>query len=143
MTIRIATATDTAAVMDLLRLMHAEIGRAPFSEKAVTRTIEACLDRGVIGLAVEDDKPVGAMGLVVEQPWYSEDLWLFERFTFVHPEHRRSRHARALLAFAGSAAAQAKMPILLGVFGDHRVVGKARLFGRHFAEAGRIYMGGP
>lgn len=138
--IRYATAADTGAIFDLLKLMHAEVGLAAMSEPKVRERIHACLDGGMIIVATEGDRVVGTMGIVLMQPWYSDEWIASETWTFVHPEHRRSRHIRNLLEGAKLAAKRVGLSLTVAVTSDKRTLGKCRLFARHMTPVGQIFL---
>lgn len=144
MTIRYATAGDLPAVKDLLRLMHAEIGMAPASEKKAEAVVSRCFgrDTGCVLLACNaDGTVVGTLGLVFDQFWYTDAWHMQEMWTFVHPDHRRSTHAKDLLLTALATARQVGVPFVAAVFTDQRTEGKRRLFARYLPQVGAIFKG--
>lgn len=130
--LRTASAEDTDAVLNLLRLMRREIDDGPFEEDLVRAMIGECLTRGAIILSLSHGEPVGTLGLSTASFWWSKELFLQDRWTFVHPQHRRAPHARALLEAAKQTAKVAGMPLLMGVMGNIRTAGKVKLFSRIF-----------
>jgi predicted N-acetyltransferase YhbS len=139
-TIRLATADDLPAVFGLLRLMAEETALQRVSFAKVVAQIESCLERGVILLACEEDQVVGSVGLLVAQHWYTDDWHLGEQWTFVHPDHRRSRHARNLLAAAVETGKEIGLPLVMGVFTTKQTEGKCKLFARHLKTVGQIFL---
>jgi hypothetical protein len=85
---------ELARIMELLELMHAEVGKASLNRTKVKGVIGECLDSGMICVALDGGAIVGVLGLALSSPWYSDDPCLKEAFTFVHPAFRRSRHAK-------------------------------------------------
>lgn len=138
--IRFAKADDAEAVLALLKLMHAEVGLAGISEPKVKQQIARCLENGAIVLAIEGDVIAGTMGLLLTQPWYSEDWIVTETWTFVHPDRRRSHHIGNMLEAAKVAAGRMKLPLTVSVTTDQRTAGKVRLFARHFESIGQIFL---
>ncbi|WP_376956412.1 GNAT family N-acetyltransferase (plasmid) [Azospirillum sp. A26] len=142
--IRYATAGDIPAVEDLLRLMHAEIGMAPPDEEKARAVVARCFDRGtgaVLVACAEDGAIVGTLGMVFDQFWYTTAWHLQEMWTFVHPDHRRSTHAKDLLLNALETARKVKVPFVAAVFTDQRTEGKRRLFARYLPQVGAIFKG--
>lgn len=137
--IRFAKPEDAEAILGLLRLMHAEIGLATLSEAKTRGQIAACLDRGMIILAIDEGRIVGTMGLMCVQPWYSEDWMLSETWTFVHPDFRRSPHAKRMLEASKLGAVSIKLPLTVAVVSDQRTAGKVRLFARHLQHIGAVF----
>lgn len=143
MTVRIASMDDRAGMLSLLDLMHAENGVASLCRPKM----EAALDRGLrrerslIGV-IGDNKIEAAIGLVIHSWWYSEDAHFEDIFNFVHPEHRKSSHARELLGFAKKAADDLGIQLLIGVLSTERTQAKVKLYERIFgpsAGAGFVY----
>ena len=153
--VRHATPADFAAIEAMLIEMHAEQARiGSLSLPKVRACIEECLDRGTILLTLAPGTlaPVGCCGLVLAQYWFSEDWHLTDRFLFVHPQHRRRPHARALLRAAvefrrklaqpdEAGAPPRRLPLVMATFSEpgpgrvrgsaaHRVRGKASLYER-------------
>lgn len=131
-------------IVELIQLMHEEVGIGQWSEPRVRQAVENCLNYGAVVVAREDGQIVGIMGLIVGQWWYSEDYRLADVFTFVHPEYRRSRHARNLIEEADRAARKVELPMIVGVMSrdGHRTAAKSRLFARHLKPVGNIFLGG-
>lgn len=108
--VRMATQADEPAVERLLELDAAENATAvaPFSLPDVQDMVRlATRNDGLGAIAVidgADGEPVAAVGLFPQRWWWSSAWYLMEQFTFVHPEHRRSHHARDLVLFARWAA---------------------------------------
>ena len=69
-------------IQDMVRVATRDVGRA------------------VIGVIEVDGALVAATGLFPAKWWWSSAWYLMEQFTFVHPEHRGSRHAKDLVLFA-------------------------------------------
>lgn len=132
--IRAATIADVPALLEIGALMHREVHYGAFVPAKVQVMIEACLARGIVLVSLSDDGViVGTVGLICEQPWWSEEWQLEDRWVFVHPEFRRTGHARALLRAARGAAIQVGLPLLVAHVGQ-RAKGKLRLFQREFGE---------
>jgi GNAT superfamily N-acetyltransferase len=142
-TLRTATAGDTEAVMDLLRLAHREAPTGRWAEARAREALAECLDprTGAVLLSLSHGVPVAALGIVISRMWWSDDPILQERFAFVHPQHRRAPHARTLLEAARSTVQDAGMPLLIGVLSNIRAAGKVRLYERVFgAPAGATFL---
>ena len=72
---------------------------------------------------------------------------LNEIWCFVHPDHRRSTHARRLIEFGKWCADRlsgegVRVPLLLGIVTRHRLLPKLRLFQRQAPQVGAIFMHG-
>ena len=132
--IRAGTAADIPALLEIGALMHREVHYGSFAPAKRQAVIEACLQRGIVLVSLDDAGAiVGTVGLICEQPWWSEDWQLEDRWVFVHPDFRRTGHARALLRAARGAAVTVGLPLLIAHVGQ-RAKGKLRLFQREFGE---------
>lgn len=126
----VAVLTHIAEITELLCLMHAEGYPGGFSAEKVRSSLADLMGSGVVLVTKDSGKIVGTVGLEPAQfPW-SEDWHLADRFFFVHPEHRRTPHARTLLAEAKRIAAHSRVPLHMGIFGKDRLDTKIKLFRR-------------
>jgi GNAT superfamily N-acetyltransferase len=139
--IRFAEAGDLPRVLALLRLLHAETPHARLSEARLRETAASVLGTGAVVFSLAPGgEPVGTCGLAIEQPWFSDDFWLRDVWLFVHPMHRRTPHARALLRTARRYAERLNLPLVMEVAGGpaaggpRRVVAKMRLYRRELGE---------
>jgi GNAT superfamily N-acetyltransferase len=138
--VRVADAGDLARVCDLLVMLHAETPHAGLSRRRLEETVREVLDRGAVVCTLDRGVVVGTCGLAVERPWFSDDLWVRDVWLFVHPGHRRSPHARALLRTARRYAEGLRMRLLMEVAGGpagggaRRVAAKLRLYRRELGE---------
>jgi GNAT superfamily N-acetyltransferase len=139
---RLGTADDAEAVLQLLRVMHAEIGLASMNEEKVRQKIRDVIERGFLCLALSDGRPVGTCALEFSQMWYSDDFHLAETWFFVSPDHRQSRHAARLMRFANELARQLALPVFMGVVSTKETERKCAFFGRHMRSVGQLYIGG-
>jgi GNAT superfamily N-acetyltransferase len=97
---------------------------------------------GLIGVIYDgENKEVEAViGLRLDKFWFSDQWFLCDVFTFVHPEHRRSTRAKCLLAFAKNCAKKMNIPLLMGIMSNIRTEAKARLYERQFDRAGSYFV---
>jgi hypothetical protein len=141
MDVRTATPADFEGLMTLVRLAHQDNGQHPFSETKVRKGIEAgCrMDRAIIGVI----GPVGdlraAIHMVINDIYYSDDVQLFDLWTFVREDSRRSNFIKKLLQFAKDCSDRAKIELLIGIISDKRLEEKERLYMRTFKKAGTYF----
>jgi GNAT superfamily N-acetyltransferase len=135
--VRLATRADEPAVLDLARLLHAEIGMFPLDMPSVRATLAHAFDRngailGVIDAPGEHESPqlVGMILVFISHYWYTKSLHLEEYFNFVHPDHRHSDYAEHLITFARASADALECPLLIGVMTTERMEAKVRLYRR-------------
>ena len=136
--VRLATRADEPAVLELARLLHAEIGMFPLDIERVRATLSHAFDRngailGVIDAPGEPNEPPSLAGMIlvfISNYWYSGSFHLEEYFNFVHPDHRCSDYAERLITFAREAADALGCPLLIGVMTTERMEAKVRLYRR-------------
>lgn len=108
--VRVAIRSDEPALEELLAMEASEVGIAvaPVSLDDIQDMVRMAtreVGRGVIGIIEGPEGGlVGATGLFPAKWWWSSAWYLLEQFTFVHPEHRKSRHAKDLVLFSRYAA---------------------------------------
>lgn len=84
----------------------------------------------------------GAIGLFPTQPWNSSEYYIRAFFHFVHPLHRKSRHAVDLATFAKWFGDVAGMPVIFELLHPERTEAKERLYGRQAQRVGGLFMHG-
>lgn len=145
--VRIAQPEDEDGLISMLRLMHQEGGLRdandqpfPLCEERVRATVQQAIlpnrnepDAGqaCCGIIGESGHVEASVCLVVTSTWYSEKPFLGDRWTFVHPEFRKTPHARTLVAFAKVVAATMRMPLLMGNMAAERTSAKDRFLERN------------
>lgn len=141
-TVRFATIADEPALEDLLALDVAEnaAGVAPLSSAAIRAAIKTATrikGRALLGLIEYAGAPVGVVGLAAMHWWWSDRQFLEQKFIFVHPAHRQSRHAADLIRFSHWAADQLTAAlgypvyVIEGVTALIRTDAKVRLMAQH------------
>lgn len=125
-------------LVQLLCMLHAETPHAPLCVPKLRRHAQQVTRDGYVFVSVTPDMQMaGTVALEVDQPFFSEQDWLVDRWMFVHPACRRTPHAKMLLRAAKLTARDLKMPLQMTVtgFGSARTAGKIRLFSRELGEA--------
>lgn len=141
--VRVATPGDEEGLMALCRLLHAENGLFPMDEDLVREMLWRAFDRqgGTIGVIGPRDALQGMIAIMISRFWYSKQPYLEELFNFVHPEHRRSAHAKALIAFSRRCADEIGIPLLIGVVSNLRTEAKVKLYERQLGKpAGAFFL---
>ncbi len=129
--VRRAQPADGDDLMTLSRMLWEENGIFTLDENRVRQILGRCLfpnGGGIMGVIGSPGKLEGMICLLLSQFWYSSDWVLEEVFNFVHPEHRKSTHARLLLAFAKHSAEALKIPLSIGIVSNKRTEAKVRLY---------------
>jgi len=147
--VRVAGKEDEGEIFALLLMLHAENGMFSFNRDKVLEGIQCATERrgGLIYVTEEDNRVVGTLGLIMVSDWYSDDKYLLERWNFVHPEYRRSDHARRLLEQAKWTCERFKLlgenyPFQCGISSFDRTEAKIRLYARHMPCIGAFFMWG-
>lgn len=142
--VRTATREDEGGLMDMCRLLHSENGIFPLDEELVRDMLHRAFNRGggLIGVIGEKDKLEGMIYLHISNYWYSREVYLEELFNFVHPDHRRSHHAKALIDFAKKCAGgDTGVRLLIGVVSNIQTQAKVRLYERQLGPpAGAFFL---
>lgn len=142
--VRMAEPADRARLHDLMILLHGENGLFSISPSKVDAMLDRYYnrERTMIGVIGDVGDPVAAIYLEITQVVYSDDWMLCEQFAFVHPDHRRSHHARQLIAYAKTAADALKLPLMIGILSNKRTEAKMRLYDEMLPRAGGYYVYG-
>lgn len=149
--VRLATQADEMEIFGLLLLLHAENAMFSLNREKVLAGIRYATERkgGIIYCIEEDKRVVASLGMLITSDWYSDELYLMERWNFVHPEYRRSDYARKLLEQAKWASEWFKsrpgnlsMPFLCSINSFERTEAKVRLYARHMPCIGAYFIYG-
>jgi GNAT superfamily N-acetyltransferase len=149
--VRPAHPTDYEEIWKLLRLLHTENGIFDLSEAKVDWLLKRVLFpqlipqddlglRGYMGVIGKPGDLEGFILLIIGSYWYTDTLHLEELATFVHPNHRRSRHAQALLNYSKRMSDAINIPLLIGIISNQRTEAKVRLYRKHFTESGSFFL---
>lgn len=132
--VREAVPQDEESLMALCRLLHAENAAFQRNDGKVRHMMHrAFAKQGVfIGVIGGHDAIEGAIILLVSSYWYSDDLHIEELFNYVHPDHRKSRHAKALLYFAKRCSDESGIPLNIGVMTGKQTAPKLNLYRKVF-----------
>lgn len=72
--------------------------------------------------------------------WYSNDMILEEYANFVHPDHRKSNHAKTFVNYAKRLSVEIGLPLVIGIISNTRTAAKVRLYRRQLPEAGAFFV---
>lgn len=140
--VRMATPEDEQAIFKLLCLAQKENGIFSISERKVREFIRIATERkgGIIGVIEGKHYIEGCILLTLESWWYTDEWSLGERCNFVHPNHRKSDHAKKLIEFAKWVADEMKLSLEMGVISNQRTEAKVRLYRRQLPYAGAFFI---
>lgn len=82
----------------------------------------------------------GVIGLFPTEPWNSSDLYLRAFLHFVHPMHRKTRHAVDLRDFARWFGEVSGVPVMFELPHSERTEGRARMFERGSERVGDLFI---
>lgn len=152
--VRIATPEDGQEIWRLFLQGHKENGIFTLAPEKVQWFLNRVLypetipigdtgPRGVIGVI----GPVGSLEalvfLTIGSYWYSDDLHLEEYIIYTDPEHRKSHHVQALIAWMKNQVELTGLPLVTGIISNVRTEAKCRLYRRMLPKIGEFFYLGP
>lgn len=154
--VRPAVLSDEPEIWRLLRLMHEENALFPLSEHKVQFYLDRALrpheisaddtgPRGIIGAIGPSGSLEAMIMLVLSAPWYSDVIGMDDCVSFVDPNHRRSDHAKVLIAYAKNMVDEIRkshsdFTMTLGVVSTQRTAAKIRLYERQLTQVGAYFI---
>ena len=134
--VRKAESRDREPVLEICRRNHSENGQFSLSMSKVESMVDKAFNRGgaIIGLVGGDNRIEGAILLNVGQFWYTDDWCVEEIFNYVHPEFRKSTHARDMIDFGKRCSDELAIPLVIGVVSNERTRAKMELYRRRLGE---------
>jgi|TARA_R100001086_G_C11832837_1_gene257031 GNAT superfamily N-acetyltransferase len=136
----IATNDDLAEVCDLLRVMHDENGIGRVNEEKALGVISSHIEEGGCIISRSNGDLVGSVGIYQDTWWYSDEKAFFDRWFFVHPEHRTGGHAVRLLGAIKQAARNESRPFVLHVGTTVNAWAKLKFFRKHLTPFGGSFV---
>lgn len=140
--VRIAQPTDTNNIYNLLLRLFDENAICSLSPQKSLEKIRACTDHhgGICGVIDGPNGIEATIGLSLGQWWYSDDWHLEESWNFVHPDYRKTTHAKRMIEFAKWAAHNMNVPLIIGIVTRKRLEPKMRLYQRQLEQVGALFM---
>ncbi len=149
--VRIAKAEDHTEIARLFLQSHRENGQFTLAPEKVDWFIHRALHpelinaadtatRGVIAVIGEPGKLEALALMMIDTFWYTNDRYLSEYLVYVDPEHRKSSHARAIIAWMKHQSDLTGLPLLTGVISNERTEGKVRLYRRMLPYIGGLFL---
>ena len=114
--IRRANVLDISAIIFMLNQMHkeTEVEVPKINTQKLINKINELLHRGVILVAIENNKLVGSIGGITVTDWWSDEPYLSDAWFYVSPDFRKSTFAKNLCMDFIKVAKDAKMKVRLG-----------------------------
>lgn len=134
--VRKAVAADEPAIIDLCKENHAENGQFSLAMPKVEAMVKRAFSGGgaIIGVTGTPSRVEGAILLLINQFWYTDDWSLEEVFCYVKPEYRRSTHAKDMIKFGIRCSDELRIPLVIGVVANERTRPKMELYKRQLGE---------
>lgn len=142
---RMAGPGDEGRLFDLFAVAHGENGFGTMDPQIVRDVIAKGCHREGAAIALIDgpERVEAVIGLRAEKLWYCSDdaaNWYWsDLLIYVHPLHRRSRHAPKLFQFARWWGERIAMPVVLGLMPREGLPQKDRMFERHGRRVGALF----
>lgn len=130
---------DPVQIYDLLLEMHKRAGmKLPaISPPKVLSTVGRCFEGGTILVWDEAGRIRGALGLIEDAPWWSEERHIVDSFWYVGEDVRHKKVAEQMLAEAKAYATMKGMPFYVGLFTGVDLFRKERYLARKgFSKVG-------
>jgi hypothetical protein len=141
--VKIATEADADALYTFCISAHEEMRHAPVNTEKVWNTVTNAITKRVnpvFGIIKEGNIVVAAIGLHIQNWWYSDDYAVMSFFGgHLHSDHRKSSHAADLVKFSDWFGAQLGLRVYLMDWTDGDG-GKSRLFAKNGARAGSMFL---
>lgn len=147
---RLAGPQDAESLFGMCKLLWEENGLFPMSETKVRRMIDIAVTPDVrtesepitiIGALGPVGNVEGSLALCITQNWYSDAWHVEELWNFVHPDYRKSNHAKSLIEYSKTVQAQLGLPLMIGILSSDRTQEKVRLYSRRLgAPAGAYFV---
>lgn len=120
------------AVAEMVRLQFREEAPwLPVAESKLRRSVELCHSRqGIILSCDEHGAPVGTIGIVTDEPFWSGRVWMIALWHYVRQPNRQECHMRTMLQAARVAARKLHAPLRIECWTGERTKGKIGLFRR-------------
>jgi hypothetical protein len=146
--VRLAVKGDERRVYDAFVVAHAENGFGDVDEKEVRANIaKACATAEGFVIAIIDgpERIEGVLGLRLNKLWYNSaenpaNWFWHELIYWVHPLHRRSRHAAKLLKFGQWWGEQTKQRVVIELLPRDDLVEKEKLLSRFGSRIGGAFL---
>lgn len=134
--VRKAAPRDREPVLEICRQNHAENGQFSLSMAKVEGMVDKAFNSGgaIIGLVGGHNRIEGAILLNIGQFWYTDDWCVEEIFNYVHPEFRKSTHAKDMIDFGKRCSDELAIPLVIGVVSNERTRAKMELYRRRLGD---------
>lgn len=147
--VRVADANDADDVLAMAKTLHEENGVFALSERKVRALLDGALTgpvekrRGICGVIGAPGSLESSIFLEFAEPYYSDDIGIFELWNTVLVQHRNTDNCRDQIAWARYVRAQFALPLVIGVLSNQRTEAKVRIYARQLGPpAGAFFIEG-
>jgi GNAT superfamily N-acetyltransferase len=139
--IRLATLADLPQLMEIGHELHRENGMMTIADDLIEEVTRRAISRdgAILGVIGDVGAIEGMIYLVIGRFWYTRDPHIEELFSYVRPEYRRSKNAKALVEFAKKTAEDLEVPLLIGIISNNDTQRKIKLYERILGPAAGAY----
>lgn len=139
--VRKATLADMPELMEMCRDLHLENAQFSMNEAKVTDMLRRAFDGkgAVIGILGNTGMVEGAILLLINSWWYTDQFCLEEIFSYVRPQFRKSTNAKELITFGKRCSDELGIPLVIGVVSNERTRAKVGLYTRQLSEPSGAY----
>lgn len=139
--VRVATPADEEALLRHCQMHHAETGVYgvgqdvfPLDDDMVRAMLHRTFNRqgGIIGVIGTGTDLEASICLLITTLWHTKAYHIEELWTFVHPDRRKTKHAKALSEFAKACARELDVPLIGGLITNDKTESKLRLYQRTY-----------
>jgi hypothetical protein len=140
--VRMAKEEDLGQILELCRQLHAENGQHALNEYKMFEMVHRCLMQGggIMAVIGESSDLKGALMILLDPVWYSDEFQLLELLNFVRPDARKSTYADQLIEYAKGCADSTTLDLTIGIMSDHRLAAKERLYSRKLPKGGTFFV---
>ena len=145
--VRLAVPGDERRLYDLCAIAHAENGWGVLDPDVVKQAIQKGTERQGCVFAIIDgpERIEATLGLQMTCPWFcnpeiGKNWYYSELFWYVHPLHRRSRHAIKLFRFAQWWEQETKTPVLISLMPREDLERKEQFCSRFGTRIGSTFL---
>ena len=114
--IRRANVLDISAIIFMLNEMHKEtkVEVPKINTHKLINKINELLHKGLVLVAIEDNKIVGSIAGMSVNDWWSDEMFISDAWFYVFPNERKSTIAKNLCIDFIKIAKEAKLKVRLG-----------------------------
>ncbi len=137
-----ATLDNFEEVFFLLMEMHKEVGLCKLDRAKTVDAIQATISHGQVFLAFRGNDLIGSIGAEYAAFWYSDEVFLQDKWFYVRPGFRASKAAQMLLLALRDFAYENAYPLCCGVTSEKDLDRKINFMSRHMQHAGALFVEG-